>query len=41
MAATGSALRWAVGGWCFFIAENVLLSHNRAAVIEALGDDER
>jgi len=40
-APTGSALRWAVGGWTFFIAENALLSENRAHIISALGDDEK
>lgn len=34
-------MRWAVGGWSFFIAENVLLSEHRAPVIQALGDEER
>ena len=38
---TSSALRWAVGGWSFFIAENLVLSENRGQIIEALGDDER
>ena len=38
---SGSALRWAVGGWSFFIAENFILSENRGRIIEALGDDER
>ena len=38
---SGSALRWAVGGWSFFIAENLILSENRAHIIEALGDDEK
>ena len=38
---SGSALRWAVGGWSFFIAENLILSENRGRIIEALGDDER
>jgi hypothetical protein len=34
-----SAFRWAVGGWSFFIAENVVLSENRSLLIEHLGDD--
>ncbi len=34
-------MRWAVGGWSFFIVENVVLSENRAAIIQAVGDDER
>ena len=34
-------LRWAIGGWCFFIAENTLLSENRALLISKLGDEER
>lgn len=32
------AVRWAAGGWSFFIAENVLLSENRTWLIEELGD---
>ena len=34
-------MRWAVGGWSFFIVENVVLSHNRSTIIELLEDDER
>ena len=34
-------MRWAVGGWTFFIAENALLSENRALVIDAVGSEER
>jgi uncharacterized membrane protein len=32
------SLRWAAGGWAFFIAENVILSENRTFLIENLGD---
>ena len=38
-AAPPSVLRWAVLPWSFFIGENVILSHNRTALIEQLGDD--
>lgn len=34
-----SSVRWAAGGWAFFIAENVILSENRTFLIENLGDD--
>lgn len=34
-----SAFRWAVGGWSFFIVENVVLSENRTLIIGYLGDD--
>ena len=34
-----SSMRWAAGGWIFFIAENVILSENRTLLIEKLGDD--
>lgn len=35
-------MRWAVGGWSFFIAENLILSENRSAIRVALasGDGE-
>jgi uncharacterized membrane protein len=33
-----STMRWAAGGWLFFIAENVVLSENRTMLIENLGD---
>ena len=36
---SASTLRWAVGGWSFFIAENVIISHNRTEIIEAFGND--
>ena len=36
-----SVMRWAVGGWSFFIVENVVLSQNRSTIIELLEDDER
>mmetsp|Transcript_6130 Transcript_6130/g.9413 ORF Transcript_6130/g.9413 Transcript_6130/m.9413 type:complete len:281 (+) Transcript_6130:66-908(+) len=32
------AIRWAAGGWVFFIAENTILSENRTYLIEQLGD---
>lgn len=32
-------LRWAAGGWTFFILENYILSENRTYLIEELGDD--
>ena len=35
-AASSSAMRWAVGGWTFFIAENAIISHNRGELIEVL-----
>lgn len=38
-AASSPALRWAVGGWSFFIAENYVLSENRARIIARLGED--
>ena len=31
--------RLAIGGWIFFIAENAILSENRTALIEYLGDE--
>lgn len=37
---TLSDLKWAVGGWFFFIAENAVLSENRTAIIDYLGSDE-
>ena len=33
-----SSIGWAVGGWAFFIAENVVLSENRSFLIHHLGD---
>jgi NnrU protein len=33
-----SDLKYALGGWTFFILENVILSENRAAIIAALND---
>ncbi|KAG7344499.1 NnrU nitric oxide reduction family protein [Nitzschia inconspicua] len=33
-------LRWAVGGWTFFILENTVLSENRTYLIDRLGDDQ-
>jgi prenyl protein peptidase len=32
-------MKWAAGGWSFFIAENLILSENRTYLIEQLGDD--
>jgi len=32
------AARWAAGGWMIFITENFVLSENRTALIEKLGD---
>ena len=32
-------VRWASAGWVFFIAENAVLSENRTALIDAMGDD--
>ena len=34
-----TSFNWAVGGWSFFIAENLFLSENRAFIIDAIGDD--
>jgi hypothetical protein len=33
-------LKWAIGGWTFFIAENALLSENRTYLIEQVLGDE-
>lgn len=33
-----SSMKWAAGGWTFFIAENLILSENRTYLIDALGD---
>lgn len=35
---TSSEMKWAVGGWTFFVAENALLSENRTWLIQELGD---
>ncbi len=32
-------IRWAVGGWTFFIVENAVLSENRTWLIQRYGDD--
>lgn len=32
-------VRWAVGGWAFFIAENAILSENRTTLIECFGNE--
>jgi len=37
--AGGGMMKWAVGGWLFFIAENAVLSENRTLLIDYLGDD--
>lgn len=33
------ALRWAIGSWSLFIAENLILSEHRTELIQRLGDD--
>jgi len=33
-------MRWALGGWTFFLAENLLLSHHRTEIISLFGGDE-
>ena len=33
-------LKWAAGGWTFFILENAVLSENRTYLIQQLGDDQ-
>ena len=33
------AVRWAAGGWSFFILENAVLSENRTWLIQELGDE--
>ena len=35
-ASTSASMRWAVGGWSFFIAENVILSENRDMLKDVL-----
>jgi hypothetical protein len=40
LARSHSTVRWAAGGWAFFIAENAILSENRTWLIEELGDDQ-
>mmetsp|Transcript_13214 Transcript_13214/g.15136 ORF Transcript_13214/g.15136 Transcript_13214/m.15136 type:complete len:294 (+) Transcript_13214:140-1021(+) len=35
---SSSGVRWAAGGWMLFITENLILSENRTALIEKLGD---
>jgi len=32
-------MKWAAGGWTFFIIENLILSENRTYLIDNLGDD--
>jgi uncharacterized membrane protein len=34
-----SPIKWAIGGWTFFIAENFILSENRTYLISNFGDD--
>ena len=34
-----SSMKWAVGGWTFFIVENLVLSENRTYLIDKLGDE--
>lgn len=36
---TSSAMKWALGGWSFFIFENYILSENRSHLIYNFGDD--
>jgi len=36
---TQRSMRWAAGGWSFFLAENILLSENRTWLIQELGDN--
>jgi uncharacterized membrane protein len=33
-------VRWIVGGWIFFMGENIVLSHNRSEIIQYTGDRE-
>lgn len=40
MAHQQKALRWAVGSWSLFIAENLILSENRTEIIRRFGDDK-
>jgi hypothetical protein len=35
-----STIRWAAGGWTFFIAENAILSENRTWLISELGNEQ-
>jgi uncharacterized membrane protein len=39
-ARSNPSIRWAAGGWTFFIAENAILSENRTWLIQQLGDDQ-
>ena len=32
-------VKWVVGGWTAFFAENIILSENRTAIIDAFGED--
>ncbi|KAL7467254.1 hypothetical protein ACHAXS_007497 [Conticribra weissflogii] len=34
-----TSMKWAVGGWTFFILENFILSENRTFLISQVGDD--
>ena len=36
---SSSPMKWAVGGWSFFIVENFILSENRTYLINNLGDE--
>lgn len=36
---TSTSMKWALGGWSFFIAENYILSENRSYLIDHLGDE--
>jgi len=39
LARSNATIRWAAGGWSFFIVENAVLSENRTWIIDELGDD--
>ena len=36
---SSTSMKWAIGGWSFFIAENTILSENRTTLISNFGDD--
>ena len=40
MVLADKGVRWIVGGWFFFMGENIVLSHNRQEIIEYTGDRE-
>jgi len=39
-ASASAAIKWAIGSWSLFIAENVILSENRTQLIAYLGGDD-